>query len=244
VSRVYLMRHGQAGTRVCYDSLSDLGKQQARLAGDYFIRTGVRFARAYSGGLTRQRETASEVMKAFACAGVEFPALTVDPAWNEFDLDHVYSELAPILCQEDAEFRREFEAMSAELRAAGEQHDAQVHRRWTPSDLKIVQAWIQGHPGYNGETWLQFHDRITSRCPVIGACTEATDDHNIVIFTSATPIGIWAALGMDVEDHRAMRLAGVLHNASITLMRLRENQMRLHMFDGVPHLAPELCTYR
>jgi broad specificity phosphatase PhoE len=244
VSRVYLIRHGQAGTRVLYDTLSDLGKQQARLAGEYLVRTGVRFAKAYSGGLTRQKETAAEVMAAFTREGAQFPSLTVDPGWNEFDLDHVYSELAPILCQEDAEFRKEFETMSAELRAAGEQHDAQVHRRWTPSDLKIVQAWIQDHPSYNGETWLQFHDRITSRCPVIGACTEATDDHNIVIFTSATPIGIWAALGMDVEDHRAMRLAAVLYNTSITVMRLREKQMRLHMFNAVPHLAPGLCTYR
>ncbi|MDQ1470372.1 MAG: hypothetical protein QOJ99_1852 [Bryobacterales bacterium] len=244
MSRVYLIRHGQAGTRIRYDALSDMGKQQARLAGEYLVRAGVRFAEAYTGGLTRQRETAAEVMEAFKREGAPFPSLTVDPGWNEFDLDHVYSELAPVLCQEDAEFRREFETMSAELRAAGEQHDAQIHRRWTPSDLKIVQAWIQGHPSYNGETWLQFHDRITSRCPVIGACAEATDDHNIVVFTSATPIGIWAALGMDVEDYRAMRLAAVLHNTSITVMRLREKQMRLHMFNAVPHLAPELCTYR
>jgi broad specificity phosphatase PhoE len=243
VSRVYLVRHGQAGTRASYDALSDRGRQQARLAGEYLAKN-VRFARAYSGALTRQQETAAEVMEAFRREGIEFPEIEVDAGWNEFDLDHVYRELAPILCEEDAEFRREFESMSAELRAAGEKHDAEVHRRWTPSDLKIVQAWIQGHPRYNGETWLQFHDRITSRCPVIGACTEPGDDHNIAVFTSATPIGIWAALGMDVEDHRAMRLAGVLHNASITVMRLREGQIRLHMFNAVPHLAAELCTYR
>jgi hypothetical protein len=51
-------------------------------------------------------------------------------------------------------------------------------------------------------------------------------------------------LGLDVEDHRAMRLAGVLHNASYTVIRLRGEQLRLHTFNAVPHLEPSLCTYR
>jgi broad specificity phosphatase PhoE len=244
LSRIYLLRHGQAGTRTSYDALSELGKQQARLAGEYLAGTGIRFTRAYSGSLKRQEQTAQQAIDAYSAQGLPFPALTIDPGWNEFDLDHVYSELAPVLCEEDAAFRREFEIMSEELRSAGEKHDAAVHRRWTPSDLKIVEAWIQGHPRYNGETWLQFHDRIASRRPAIAAATEPGDDHNIIVFTSATPIGIWAALGMDVEDHRAMRLAGVLYNSSITVIRLRENQMRLHSFNTAPHLPPELCTYR
>ncbi len=244
MSRVYLIRHGQAGTRQSYDSLSDLGKTQARLAGEYLARTGIRFAAAYSGELNRQRQTAQETVNAYAAAGLDFPALTTDPGWNEFDLDHVYRTLAPILCEEDAAFRHEFEIMRAELEAAGEQHDAQVHRRWTPSDLKIVQAWIQGHARYDGETWLAFHDRIASRRPFLAATAEPGDDHNMVVFTSATPIGIWAALGLDVEDHRAMRLAGVVMNASITIMRLRADQIRLHVFNSVPHLEPALCTYR
>ncbi|MES1257449.1 MAG: histidine phosphatase family protein [Acidobacteriota bacterium] len=244
MSRVYLVRHGQAGTRQSYDALSGLGKRQARLAGEYFVRCGIRFAAAYAGGLQRQKQTAEEVISAYKDAGAEFPALSIDAGWNEFDLDHVYSELAPILCEEDAAFRHEFETMRAELLAAGEQHDAEVHRRWTPSDLKIVQAWIKGHPRYNGETWLAFHDRIAGRRAALAATTFPTDDHNIVVFTSATPIGIWAALGMDVEDHRAMRLAGVLMNASISMVRLREDQIRLHMFNGVPHLEPELWTHR
>jgi broad specificity phosphatase PhoE len=244
MSRVYLIRHGQAGTRQSYDALSELGKRQAKLAGQYLASSGIRFDAAYSGSLIRQQETAQQVLAAYKETAADFPALRIDAGWNEFDLDHVYKQLAPILCEEDAGFRHEFETMRAELAAAGEQHDAQVHRRWTPSDLKIVQAWIQGHPGYDGETWLQFHDRIAGRRPALAATTQPGDDHNIAVFTSATPIGIWAALGMDVEDHRAMRLAGVVMNASITVMRLRTDQIRLHMFNAVPHLDADLCTYR
>lgn len=244
MSRVYLVRHGQAGTRTTYDALSETGRQQARLLGGHFADSGVKFARVYTGGLARQQQTAQEVMTVFRARNLEFPAPIVDAGWNEFDLDHVYRQLAPVLCEEDEAFRREFEIMKAELQTAGEKHDAEIHRRWTPADLKIVQAWIQGHPRYSGETWLEFHARICSRRPEIATCSEPADDHNIAVFTSATPIGIWAALGMDIEDHRAMRLAGVLYNASITVIRIRDNQLRLHMFNAVPHLTVGMCTYR
>jgi hypothetical protein len=42
-----------------------------------------------------------------------------------------------------------------------------------------------------------------------------------------------------------MRLAGALYNASYTVLRLREGQVRLLAFNAVPHLAaPGLCTRR
>lgn len=231
MSRIYLVRHGQAGTRAAYDTLSDIGIEQSRLLGEHFAQQRVRFARAYSGTLARQQQTAAAV--AAACPG--FPQIEPSPAWNEFDLDHVYRQLAPVLCEEDAEYRRHFEAMQAA---------ADADRRWTQADLKIVEAWIKGHPRYRGETWLEFHRRIAGCRAALAPETAAEDDHNIAIFTSATPIGIWAALSLDIEDHRAMRLAGVLYNASYTTMRMRGDQLRLHAFNAVPHLGPALHTYR
>jgi hypothetical protein len=70
-------------------------------------------------------------------------------------------------------------------------------------------------------------------------------DASVVVFTSATPIGIWTALAMDIYDQRALRLAGVLRNASYTTLRFRDGQIRLDSFNAIPHLAaPELRTYR
>ncbi len=61
MSVVYLVRHGQAGTRENYDSLSDLGRRQARRLGEHLAAQGVRFDAAWSGSLARQRATAEEV---------------------------------------------------------------------------------------------------------------------------------------------------------------------------------------
>jgi broad specificity phosphatase PhoE len=233
VSRIYLVRHGQAGTRADYDTISDVGLEQSRLLGEHFAKQRVRFVKAISGSLARQRQTAEAV----AAVCPDFPPIEIDPEWNEFDLDHVYRELGPVLCEEDDEFREHFEARRI---------DREADRRWTPADLRIVEAWIRGHYRYNGETWMDFRRRIAARRAALAAAApdDSNDDRNVIIFTSATPIGIWAALSMDVEDHRAMRLAGVLYNASYSVMRLRGDQLRLHSFNAVPHLEPALLTYR
>ena len=71
--RIYLVRHGQAGTRKAYDSLSELGKRQARLLGEFFVSERIHFAAAFSGTLVRQTETAAEVKAAYVEAGAGAP---------------------------------------------------------------------------------------------------------------------------------------------------------------------------
>ena len=61
LSVLYLVRHGQAGTRENYDSLSDLGRSKPGCSGEYFAAQGIRFEAAFSGSLARQRATAAEV---------------------------------------------------------------------------------------------------------------------------------------------------------------------------------------
>ncbi len=62
MSVLYLVRHGQAGTREHYDSLSDLGQTQARLLGQHFAEQGIKFDAVYSGSLARQRATAEHTL--------------------------------------------------------------------------------------------------------------------------------------------------------------------------------------
>ncbi len=242
MSNVYFVRHGQAGTRDAYDSLSGLGRRQARLLGEYLVSQGVEFAAAYVGGLERQRETAAAVGGAYADAGLAFPELTLDRGWDEFDFHHIYKELAPLLCEEDAEFRREYEEVGEQVRASAGAHDAEVHRRWRPSDTKVVEAWVGGRYAYGGETWEQFVSRV-SACRLLGG--EERPRENVAVFTSATPTAIWTARALGVSDGGVRRLAAVLENTSYTVLQLRGEEMLLLTFNAVPHLtAPELRTRR
>jgi len=242
LSTVYLVRHGQAGTRDSYDSLSQLGQRQSRLLGKHFISQGIRFASAYSGAMSRQQETAQEVASTFSGAGITFPTISVDPGWDEFDLGQVYDEIAPQLCAEDPEFRREYEEMLEQVRISAGTHADKVHRKWLPCDTKLVDAWIGGQRQYSGETWQQFRERIASCRFRIG---DSQARENILVVTSATPIAIWAGLSLEIFDDRLTRLAGVLYNSSYTVMRLREAQLRLFTFNEISHLrAPGLRTHR
>ena len=242
MSNVYLIRHGQAGTRDEYDSLSGLGGRQARLLGEYLVSQGVEFAAAYAGGLARQRQTAAGVAAAYAEAGLAFPGLTIDEGWDEFDFHGIYKEIAPLMCAEDEEFRREYEEVAAELRANAGDHGADVHRVWRASDTKVMDAWVEGRYAHAGETWEQFVARVAARR--VGG-EDARPRENVAVFTSAVPTAVWTARALEAPTGQIPRLAAVLLNTSYTVLRLRGEEALLLTFNAVPHLpSAELRTRR
>jgi broad specificity phosphatase PhoE len=239
VSNLYLVRHGQAGTRDAYDSLSGLGRRQCQLLGQYFRAQEINFAAGYCGDLCRHQQTARELSAAY---GSGFPEIEVDSSWNEFDLDRLYREIGPPLFATSEEMRRQYESMRQQLRACGGDQAAPVHRRWLPCDTAVVNAWIRNEYPYAGESWEQFRQRVAS-CLV--KVTSARRHENIAVFSSATPIAIWTGLALDLADERVMKLAGVLHNASFTILQVREAKLRLFEFNATPHLVSrDLRTFR
>ncbi len=242
MNSLYFVRHGQAGTRDAYDMLSPLGRRQARLLGEYLVSQKIEFMAAYTGRMLRQRQTADEVRAAYIEAGAPFPEITVESGWSEFDLAHIYREIGPQLCEQDQAFRSQYEALREDVRASAGDPEAAVHRRWRPCDTQVVDAWISGKYRCSGESWEEFRARIMS-CRVAG--NGLSPDGNVALFTSATPTAIWAGMALDILDQRVRALAGVLHNASYTVLRQRAEQLQLFMFNAVPHLAtPELRTHR
>jgi broad specificity phosphatase PhoE len=258
------VRHGQAGTRDAYDSLSELGERQARLLGEHFISQGIGFASAYAGALTRQQQTAGQIRAAYADAGVGFPTVRVDSGWDEFDLGRVYREIAPLLAAEDPEFLHQYDEMREQVRVSQGAHGARIHRKWMPCDTKVMEAWLAGRYPYGGETWDQFRERVAACRLKMPDARQRNDERqqndarqendarqldarkeNILVVTSATPLAIWTGLSLEISDGRIMRLAGAVYNASYTILRLRKEQLRLFTFNAVPHLAaPGLCTHR
>jgi len=64
MTTITLIRHGQANSMATdeagYDRLSDLGRQQARWLGEHMRDTGQRYAKVYTGTLTRHQQSAEE----------------------------------------------------------------------------------------------------------------------------------------------------------------------------------------
>ena len=221
MSALYLIRHGQAGSRTDYDCLSETGREQARRLGQYLSAQGVRFEAVYTGELQRQRQTAAE-------AGL--PDAIADPHWNEFDLEGVYRGIAPQLAADDPEFRQQLADLDPN------------HRDWTPCDMAIVKAWIEGRYGFAGESWADFCARIREGVEALrGAHASGTA---VAVFTSATPMSLVTAQSLGLAVAPAMKLAGVTYNTAVTTLRLQPDDLTLFLFNGVAHLTPELRTFR
>lgn len=223
MQELYLIRHGQAGSRTDYDQLSQLGMEQAQRLADWFAGQRIRFDVIVSGGLKRQRATTA----AFGAESI------TDELWNEFDLDAVYEAVAPQLARVDEEFRQAYETLRAE--SADPNHP--VHRTWRPSDLAVVQAWMTNRFPIECETWQQFQQRIGKGFERIGEIRSAS---RIALVTSATPIGIATGSLFGSHARQMMELAGSLYNTSFTVFRRRSENWSLTGFNHTPHLGEEI----
>jgi broad specificity phosphatase PhoE len=238
LSSLYLIRHGQAGLRQHYDTLSDLGRTQARLLGEYLASQKIGLSAVYSGALERQRETGREMLSALARSGAAAPVLQIDPRWNEFDLDAVYQAIAPRLASDDPEFRTEYEKLLLSLK----DENSPVHHSWTRCDKLVVRAWVEERYEVPCESWRAFRERVCGSMEDLGRIPWS---ETVAVVSSATPIAVWIGVALGLNGRHVMRLAGVTYNAALTTMRIREGDLALFSFNGTPHLSePHLRTFR
>jgi broad specificity phosphatase PhoE len=234
LTELYLIRHAQAGTRDNYDELSEVGRRQARLLGDYLFSQGLSFGAVHSGGMLRQRLSAE-----IACAPFDAkPELITDERWNEFSLAGLYRAFARRMSEESPAFASDLREMQEALRV-----DPHTTRGATGRcDAAIVKAWMENrYPDYEGESWNSFRARVHS-CALELLDGEVAD--RVAVFTSATPIAVLAAGALGLTDDRLISVLGVLYNSGMTILRSRSSELRLFTLNAIPHLPADLVTFR
>ncbi len=96
MATIYLIRHGQASFGSAnYDQLSELGQLQATRTGQYLARAGITLDAAYSGDLSRQRETCERACKELGGNIVHH----IDPRFNEIRNDEQVKHLTPVVAE-------------------------------------------------------------------------------------------------------------------------------------------------
>jgi len=119
VSTLVLVRHGQAKPFETHsDQLSETGKQQSILLGEYWRQRGIKFDEVYCGSMQRHIQTAD-----LAQIG-PFESL---PALNEYNADGL---LRASLDYKPTQDRREFQLMFEV-----------VMRQWLAGTLQGVESW-------------------------------------------------------------------------------------------------------
>ena len=238
MTRLYLIRHGQAGPRQRYDELSALGREQARRLGEHFASRGIRFDEVVSGTLNRQRETALTVEEAYRGRGALFPPIAFDPQWDEFDWSGIYDEMSARLARDNERFRHEFERLSDSM---SYENDS-VHRVHHYCDIEVIRAWLEERYPYKGETWSAFRSRVLGR---LGAMPANGANSTVAVVTSATPLSIWAGHALNLDDRNVWRLAGATFNSGFSRFEAQNGRLRMISFNETPHLDdPSLLSVR
>jgi len=239
LSYVYLIRHAQAGSRDNYDVLSELGREQARLLGAHFIAQSVELTAVYAGGMRRQRETAEIACGVLERAGLQAPDVTTDERWNEFSLISVYRAIAKRMMKDDADFARDIKEMQEAIARDPHTTGGAVGR----CDQAVIRAWMENrYSDYDGEAWSSFRERIHACATDL--CSNDHQEKAIAIFTSATPIAIIAGASLGLSDEKLLSILGVIYNTSVSVMRVRNGELRLFTFNATPHLSGSIRTFR
>jgi broad specificity phosphatase PhoE len=239
MSSLFLIRHGQASFHADdYDQLSEVGRTQARLLGEYWARRGLVFDEVYTGPRWRQRETALLACAAYRGQGACWPEAVQLPEYDEYDLDGLIKGLAPKLAQEDPAF--------AELVARYQQSgDPQARvRNFQKAFERLTGHWIEmTHPCLGLESWPTFRARVQRGLRHIQE--QAGHGRRVALFTSGGFIGAAVQFALAAPDRTALEVNWRVRNGSLTEFVFTRDRLTLDSFNAIPHLeSPDLWTYR
>ena len=244
MSRLLLIRHGQASFSAHpdrafedYDRLSELGRQQASALGHELASGGVLFDRVYTGPLVRQRQTADEVAAAYIRQSKAWPEITEIAELAE----HEGSRVVRHALSSELEHAEALERLLAKTGEDGE--EVELKRTYFTVFRRVTRRWARGEiaPPDVSESWQAFRIRVDSGVRRILA--EPGRGVTVGVFTSGGPVGSTVASALGLGDERALELAWMVENATVTELLFSDDQLSLKSFNVQPRLgAAEMMT--
>ncbi len=211
MSIVFLVRHAQASFGAeNYDALSALGVRQSRWLGEYFAARGLRFARAMSGTMLRQQDTARGIL---AGMGEGAPALMMHEGLNEYPGEALYT---------------------AHTGLQPRAHQLSDARDYWRTFRAAMQAWSEDRLADVPESWLDFGARV--RAALAEAVRDTARDDAVLVVSSGGAIGRLLADLVDAPASTAIELNLQCRNTGFTELIAGREALRLLSFNNVPHL--------
>lgn len=235
MATIYLIRHGQASFGSDdYDRLSDLGRRQATVVGQYLRDIGVRFDATYSGDLLRQRETAE---LAVASQPGDAPH-HIDPRFNEIDNDEQLRHLLPELVKTDSVLRALVERGLSSSKDYQKVIDA-VFNYWVSPECS--EPRIQSWDDYSGKVAAAMREVMAQQ----------GGGKTLGIFTSGGTIATIVAQVLGLSGAQTYQFYEPIFNCSVTQIFYNGSRTSLSYFNDRSYLqvlgaqaAEDLVTYR
>ncbi|MGE3314502.1 MAG: histidine phosphatase family protein [Planctomycetaceae bacterium] len=239
MSTLVLVRHAQASFFAKdYDQLSELGEQQARNLGAYFVKRGVTFDEVYTGPAKRHQRTAELVGEQLRKAGLPWPDPSVLPDLHEHSGDKILTH--PSISESDQypELRELFKAYKSAT------DRIEIQRGFQRLFEQVVARWSQGEfpvPGI--ETWEEFQTRVRRGLRQIMTHNE-NRSRRVVSFSSVGPITISLQMALSTPMAETLTLGWRLRNCSVSSFLFDADRFTLDAFNSVAHLENDEITYR
>ncbi len=216
MSVLALIRHGQARPfEKDSDRLTEVGEQQARELGAYWVQRGVKWTQAWCGTLERQRRTAEIVAECYRAAGHAFPALQQSDAFNEYAIHISPAALEAVQQAQPAGRNRIFQSLIEQ---------AMFDFMMTPA-------------------FEEFHQRVTNGLQLL--MDAAPSQSRIALFTSGGPIGVAMQSVLKAPPPQAIEINWRVRNGSVTEFLFSGTKVSLDSFNTIPHLDDKhLQTFR
>jgi broad specificity phosphatase PhoE len=238
MSVLTLVRHAQASLFADnYDELLPLGREQARLLGEFWARRQIEFDEVYCGPRARQRQTAEIASAACAQAGRSWPEPVVLAELDEYDLGSLVHKLAPELSRRDAAFAALLENFRRD-----QQGPDRARSFWKMFEALTMHWATAPGPTTEVEGYPAFRDRVERGLRVV--MDKPGSGRRVAVFTSGGVIGTAVRLALAAPDRTALEVNWRLRNCSLTEFVFTTGRFNLDSFNALPHLEdPALWTY-
>lgn len=234
-----LVRHGQASfLEPKYDKLSKLGELQARILGEYWLRTKAAFDQVYYGPADRHIGTGEMVADVFRTAGEFWPDPVPLPEMDEYPGIEVMRTFLPGMMEKHEDIR----ALEAQFRETGDKSAAS--RIYDRMFQRITRMWVAGElDAPEVESWAHFCERVDKAIAQIRE--NVGKNSRVVVFTSGGVIASTVRIALDLSPQRTLELSWTPRNASYSEFLVSGERFSLSSFNSHPHLEDEeLLTYR
>jgi broad specificity phosphatase PhoE len=221
-----------------YDRLSELGEEQSRRLGEFWVRHEIVFDACFSGPARRHTATVEIASDVVRSSGLPWPTVHVIPELDEFDAFRVARVLLPLLLECDPEIRRLNEVFEA--------------NRNTPDAGRLLQklfeavsrSWCSGAFDIPDlESWAQFRARVQA---AIDGIREVTNrGQNVAVITSGGVIAATISRVLDLTPERAIEFVWLTRNGSFSEFLFSGERFSMHSHNSIPHFDERrLLTYR
>lgn len=233
MSDLYIIRHGQASfASDNYDRLSDLGRSQAGILGDYFNQIGASFDHWYSGSMERQKDTLTIIQSRMADASSEFSVL---PELNEYESDEVVQAYLPAVIEDHPSLREHVDKMLTSKRSFQLVFE------------KIMIRWASGRYRQPGIcTFADFASRV--RLGLDAIMKQCGRGKTVAVVSSGGPLCVVMQQALNLTSEDAIRVNWMIKNASVSVFKYNSSGIALSSFNSVAHLDQQrdsdLITYR